>query len=78
MSYLHIHLFSNVLHRRRRVSPRRPGAVSVVGVALLDECGGIQRRALVASVGHYFFDRRKKCGVVCIFSVFQTGVGVRA
>ena len=24
VSYLHTHLFSNVLHRRRRISPRRP------------------------------------------------------
>jgi len=31
VSYLHIHLFSNVLHRRRRVSPRRPMYLLIVG-----------------------------------------------
>ena len=31
MSYVHIHLFSNVLHRRRRVSPRRPMYLLIVG-----------------------------------------------
>jgi len=31
VSYLHIHLFSNVLHRRRRISPRRPMYLLIVG-----------------------------------------------
>jgi len=31
LSYLHIHLFSNVLHRRRRVSPKRPMYLLIVG-----------------------------------------------
>jgi len=31
VSYLHIHLFSKVLHRRRRVSPRRPMYLLIVG-----------------------------------------------
>jgi len=31
VSYLHIHVFSNVLHRRRRVSPRRPMYLLIVG-----------------------------------------------
>jgi len=31
VSYLHIRLFSNVLHRRRRVSPRRPMYLLTVG-----------------------------------------------
>jgi len=31
VSYLHIHLFCNVLHRRRRVSPRRPMYLLIVG-----------------------------------------------
>jgi len=32
VSYLHIHLFSNVLHWRRRVSPRRPMYLLIVGL----------------------------------------------
>ena len=31
VGYLHIHLFSNVLHRRRRVGPRRPMYLLIVG-----------------------------------------------
>ena len=31
VSYLHIYLLSNVLHRRRRVSPRRPMYLLIVG-----------------------------------------------
>ena len=31
MSYLYVHLFSNVLHRRRRISPRRPMYLLIVG-----------------------------------------------
>ena len=31
VSYLHIHLFSNVLHRRRRISPKRPMYLVIVG-----------------------------------------------
>jgi len=31
VSYWHIHLFSNVLHQRRRVSPRRPMYLLIVG-----------------------------------------------
>jgi len=31
VGYLHIHLFSNVLHRHRRVSPRRPMYLLIVG-----------------------------------------------
>ena len=31
VSYLHIHLFFNVLHRRRRISPRRPMYLLIVG-----------------------------------------------
>ena len=31
VSYLHIHLFSNVLHRHRRVSPGRPIYLLIVG-----------------------------------------------
>ena len=31
VSYLHIHLFSNVLHRRRRISNRRPMYLLIVG-----------------------------------------------
>jgi len=67
VSYSHIHLFSNVLYQRRCVSPRQPGAVSVVQLALLGECGGIQRRALVASVERYFFEKNVVLSAFCLF-----------
>ena len=35
VSDLHIHLFSNVFHRRRRISPRRPGVLADSRIALL-------------------------------------------